>query len=75
MEFNEGQIHHLNALILKKHAVIVSGAYKSRSVYHGTKVDEDAKLTEEELLQNELAAMDQQIRWLDECVQGLAKKD
>ena len=73
MNFAEGQIHWLNALILKKHAVIVSGAYKSREVYHGTEVSEDKRLTEEELLQDEFRAMDQQIKWLEESINELPK--
>ena len=73
MDFRTGQIHHLNALILKKHAVIVSGAYKNREVYHGTEMKEESKLTEDELLQDELRAMDQQIKWLDETIQELPK--
>ena len=73
MKFREGQIHWLNALILKKHATIVSGAYKSRVVYHGTSQNEDNRLTEEELLQDELRAMQAQIDWLDDAVNGLCK--
>jgi len=72
MKYVEGQIHYLNALILKKHAVIVSGAYKNRKVYHGTEVNPDKKLTDEELLQSELSAMQQQIQWLSETVECLS---
>ena len=69
MDFKEGQIHWLNALILRKHATIVSGAYKNRTVWHG--LGREKKFTEEELLQDELEAMDRQIKWLDDAVQGL----
>jgi len=71
MTFQEGQIHWLNALILKKHATIVSGAYKFKTVWHGSGKDEGNKYTEEELLQDELEAMGRQIDWLNEAVEGL----
>jgi len=72
MKYVEGQIHYLNALILKKHAVIVSGAYKNREVYHGTEVNPDKKHTDEELLQRELSGMEQQIKWLSDTIECLA---
>ena len=74
MKYAEGQIHYLNALILKKHAVIVSGAYKNREVYHGLGTQSDKKWTEEELLQDELRAMDQQIEWLSKTIECLSKE-
>jgi len=74
MKYVEGQIHFLNAQILKKHASIVSGAYKDRKVYHGTECDESKRLTDDELLQREIAAMTQQITWLGDTIECLAEK-
>ena len=74
MTFIDGQIVYLNALILKKHANIVSGAYKNRKVYHGTETDPDKQLTDEELLQDEMRAMGVQLKWLEDTVQLLPKE-
>ncbi len=73
MTYIEGQIIWLNAMILRDHARIVSGAYKTRQVFHSTETNPDKQLTEEELLQSECRTMDQHIKWLNETIECLAK--
>lgn len=74
MKYIEGQILYLNALIMAKHATIISGAYKSRKVYHGIGMKPENIFTEEELLQDELQAMHRQIDWLNDAIALLPQK-
>jgi hypothetical protein len=73
MNILEGQVIEMHAHVMRDHARIVSGAYKTRKVYHGTTIAPENLLTEQELLEDELRAMDQHIHWLDKCVQALPK--
>ena len=66
--YSEKQLLVVHARVLRQHAKIVSGAYKTREVYHGTVESEGARFTEAELLQDEVECMDRHIAFMQQCL-------
>ena len=80
MNYLEGQILVLQARILRDHAHIVSGAYKLDRTDRGCEKSKEhptgwIPLTEEEQLQKWLGIMDNHMKWMNECVEQLARSN
>ena len=68
MTIAEKQLLTWHARVMLQHARIVSGAYKTRRVYHGTDTsDESKRFTEAELLAEEIATMRRHVEFMDDC--------
>jgi len=76
MRYTEAQFFTLMAWALRDHAVIVSGAYKSRKTQQGVELTDEEKaqgkepwrdLTEEEKLQDAIGTLTSRCHMLGEC--------
>jgi len=75
MTYLEGQIESRKAWIAYWQTVILSGAYKSRKVYHGFGTDEELEFTEEEKLQDALDTLKRHTELLAELIEHLVEQN
>jgi len=75
MTYLEGQIESRKAWIAYWQTVILSGAYKSKKIYHGFGTPEEAEFTDEEKLQDALDTLKRHTELLAELIENLAKDE